>query len=321
MCTMLTVRTEAGSFAGRNLDLDTPFGEKAVITPSGTKLQMKCGSEMDIRFTMTGMAAVAGGWPLYAEAVNTRGLAMAGLNFPGCAVYHKKKDGFHNVTPYELIPWVLGSCTSAEEARELLSHTNLLAVPFSDGMPLAPLHFMVTDSTSSFVAEPMEDGLRLYDDPYDVMTNNPPFEYHTWNIRNYRHLAANDSADTFSPVYKLEPYAAGMGAIGLPGDSSSASRFVKAAFGVANTPKSLDAEGSITQTFHLLDSVAMTDGAVTGPSGKNDITRYSCVMDLSSGDFYYKTYWNSRITKISPEEAGSIKAYELRLSQDIYSEN
>lgn len=326
MCTSFIYRTSAGSFFGRSLDLDSGFNEKVVITPRGYFFPLKNGQKLHTNHAMIGMAALAGSYPLYAEAANDAGLAMAGLNFPGNAVYHPAAADKENITPFELIPWILGQAGTVDEAEVLLRKVNLLNIPFAPQMPLAPLHFMIADSSRTLVAEPAEEGLLLYNDSFQVMTNNPPFPYHEWNICNYRHMSASDTAADFAAgQFALSAYAAGMGSIGLPGDPSSASRFVRAAFALANSPRNADTETAVAQTFHILENVAMVDGSVVCQGGGHDITRYVCCIDLQSGTYFYRTYYNSRTVAVSMREnlrnTAALTVYELRTEQDILQEN
>lgn len=307
------------------MDLDAPFGEKVVITPGNYLFPLKNGQDFRTRYAMTGMAAVAGTYPLYAEAVNEAGLAGAGLNFPGSAVYHAAREGACNITPYELIPWILGQAQSVRQARALLEQVNLLSVPFAPDMPLAPLHFMFADREMSIVAEPMADGLHIYGNPYDVMTNNPPFPYHDWNMHNYRHLRTDNGDSTFAADYTLPPYAEGMGSIGLPGDPSSASRFVRTAFTLANADCEDTEEACVTQAFHILDAAAMVQGTVRTASEHLDITRYSCCVNMQTGKYYYKTYWNNQITAVNMNEnlrhGHTLTVFNLHVQQKICEEN
>ena len=110
---------------------------------------------------------------------------MAGLNFPGNAFYFEQTDpGRENLAPYELIPLVLGTCATLAQARRLLENVRLTAEPFAPGYPAAPLHWHIADATGSLVAEPMDDGLHLYENPADVLTNNPPFPFQLMNLNN-----------------------------------------------------------------------------------------------------------------------------------------
>lgn len=137
--------------------------------------------------------------------------------------------------------------------------------------------------------------MKIYENPFGVLTNNPPFDYHRVNMTNYMNLTAQSPRNRFAEELELSPYAQGMGAVGLPGDASSASRFVRAAFMKWNSAAPAEEQASVAQFFHILDSVAMIRGAVVTEQGTFDITTYSCCMNGRTGVYYYKTYDNSHL--------------------------
>lgn len=247
-------------------------------------------------FAIIGMATVVGGVPLFYDAANEHGLAMAGLNFPKNAYYAPIQDGRDNITPFEFIPWILGKCQNLSEARELLSRINLVDIPFSERLPLSPLHWMISDKNGSIVVESMSDGLHIYDNPAGVMTNNPPFPYQLFNLNNYRGLNVSNGENSFAEDIPLDTYCQGLGAIGLPGDVSSMSRFVRIAFNRAHAVCEKDESSSVSQFFHLLSSVEMNRGCCKTSSGEWDITIYTSCVNLQRGLYYYTTYGNSQIT-------------------------
>jgi choloylglycine hydrolase len=244
---------------------------------------------------MVGMATVISGYPLYYEATNEKGLSMAGLNFPGNAVYLPPRHDQVNVTPFEFIPWILGQCADVNTALALLKDLNLVHIPFSAELPLSPLHWIIADRERSIVVEPMDDGLHIYENPVGVLTNNPPFDFHLHNLGLYLNVTPDQAVSRFSENYSLTPWSRGMGGLGLPGDFSSASRFVKATFVKLNSLSDGSEEESISQFFHILSSVAMPRGSVMVGDSKPDITRYSCCCNTDKGIYYYQTYDNSRI--------------------------
>lgn len=266
MCTSLVLTTK-NTYTGRNLDLEYAFGEKVVITPRHFALKFHKMAALETHQAMIGMASVAEGYPLYAEGVNESGVYMAGLNFPGNAWYPPEGDAEEALAPYELIPYLLGTCETAEEAAEQMKGIPLLGVPFRPNMPLAPLHWHIADKHGAFVAEPMADGVKVYPDPVGVLTNNPPFPFHLTNLTQYRGLSAAQPDNTLDPALELSPFGQGMGAIGLPGDWSPASRYLRAAFCKRNSVCEPDEESSVSQFFHLLDMVTMPRGSVRTPRG------------------------------------------------------
>ncbi len=324
MCTALAWR-RGHSYFGRNLDLEISYGEKVVVTPRNYRFALKNGTEYHNTYALMGMGMVMEEYPFYYEAFNEAGLAMAGLNFPKSAVYQEPKEGMDNISPFELMPWILGQAATVEQARTLLERLNLTNIPYGPQMPLAPLHFMISDRKESIVVEPMAEGLRICADPYDVMTNEPPFDFQLWNLQQYLHLSPKNQPNTFTPLNDMQTYAVGMGAVGLPGDTSSISRFVRATFNLANSTCDDTETSCVGQVFHVLDSVSMVRGATITDHGQLDITAYSCCMDLDGRMYYYKTYDNSQITALSMDRAEldgtHLTVYELIKEQQLRNGN
>lgn len=296
MCTAITYKKNDHYF-GRNLDLEYSYNEEVVITPRNYHFNFRCLPAAKQHYAMIGMATVDNGYPLYYEATNEHGLSMAGLNFPGNAVYFPKRDDRQNVAPFELIPLILGQCKTIFEVQALLTSVNIANIPFNEEYPLTPLHWLIADKERSTVLEQTEDGLKLFDNPIGVLTNNPPFSYHLNNLQNYMNLSTGDPSCQFAPGLSPELYSRGMGAIGLPGDASSASRFVRAAFTKLNSVSDSEENSAVSQFFHILNSVAMHRGSVIY-NNKVDITLYSSCCNTDKGIYYYTTYDNCQITAI-----------------------
>lgn len=299
MCTSLTFQTSDFYF-GRNLDLEYNFGEKIVITPRQYPFVFKFAGTLSEHYAIIGTAQITDGCPLYAEAVNEKGLCLAALNFPGNAVYAETPEsGKTNLAPFELFGFLLGTCATVKEAEEQLKTVCITHTAFKDGYPVAPLHWHIADKDRSLVLECTKDGMHLYENPVGVLTNNPPFPFQLTNLQNYMHLTSNPPENRFAPALKLAPYGQGMGALGLPGDASPASRFVRAAFCKWNSELPSGEEASVTQFFHILDNVAMVAGSVRTPENKFDRTTYSSCINASRGIYYYKTYNNNQISAVS----------------------
>lgn len=299
MCTSLTFQSSDFYF-GRNLDLEYNFGEKIVITPRQYPFIFKFAGTLSEHYAIIGTAQITDGCPLYAEAVNEEGLCLAALNFPGNAVYAEAPEsGKTNLAPFELFGFLLGTCATVKEAEEKLKAVCITHTAFKDGYPVAPLHWHIADKDQSLVLECIKDGMHLYENPVGVLTNNPPFPFQLTNLQNYMHLTSNPPENQFAPALKLAPYGQGMGALGLPGDASPASRFVRAAFCKWNTELPSGEEASVTQFFHILDNVAMVAGSVRTQENKFDRTTYSSCINASRGIYYYKTYNNNQISAVS----------------------
>lgn len=298
MCTSLAWKNGTFYF-GRNLDLEVPFGQRVVITPRRHRLIFRREAPMAQHYAMIGMATVIEGQPLYAEAANEKGLCIAGLNFPDNACYAEKETpGKAHIAPFELPWWLLGQCATVQEARALLEHTQVMDIPFSESVPTSPLHWHVADGRESMVVECMQDGMHLHDDPFGVLTNNPPFDFHRQNVSQYMGLTALYPENRFAEEIPMKPLGRGLGGFGLPGDASPASRFVRAAFLKLNSACEATEASSTAHFFHLLDSVAMTRGSVMAPRGQWEYTQYSCCINADEGIYYYKTYENNQLTAI-----------------------
>lgn len=324
MCTAFTLTT-ADHYFGRNLDLEFSYRETVAITPRNYPFLFRNVPAQSNHYALIGMAYVQEGYPLYYDATNEFGLSMAGLNFPGNACYAPVTAGKDNVSPFELIPWLLGQCKNLSEVRPLLEHLNICNLPFSQALPLSPLHWIISDQNASLTLESMQDGLHIYENIPGILTNNPPFDYHMLNLSNYMGLSSLQPDNNLASLTPLNHYSRGMGGLGLPGDLSSASRFVRAAFFKANSLCADTEEASVGQFFHLLDGVQHIRGSVQVTPGNYEITVYSSCCNMDKGIYYYKTYENSQITAVHMhhEDLGgkSVISYPLISTQRINHQN
>ena len=296
MCTASNYITDNHYF-GRNFDYEISYNERVTVTPRKYELKFRKIDDFKTHYAIIGIAAGIDEYPLYYDACNEKGLAIAGLNFAGNAVYREFEEDMVNITPFELIPYLLGTCSSVSEAREALGKINLVNINFADELPLSPLHWMISDEVESIVVEPLADGLKVYDNPVGVLTNNPPFDKQLFYLNNYRGLSNKNPENTFG--VDLEEYSRGMGAIGLPGDLSSASRFAKVAFTRANSYSDNDEASSVGQFFHILGSVEQQNGCtfIDDPD-LYEYTIYTSCYNTNKAILYYRTYHNSQITAV-----------------------
>ena len=323
MCTAVTFQTNDHYF-GRNLDLEYAYDERVTITPRNFPFQFRHQNSLDSHYAIIGMATVDNGYPLYYDATNEHGLSIAGLNFPGNAVYYPIDHNKNNIAPFELIPWLLGQCRNLKEARQQLENINICDTSYSQQFPLTPLHWVIADKTGSVTLETLKDGMRIYENPTGVLTNNPPFEYHMHNLTNYLNVTREEPTNRMTDKLSLSPYSRGMGAMGLPGDLSSPSRFVRAVFTKFNSVCKADELSSVTQFFHILGSVEQQEGCVK-VNNAFEKTVYSSCCNADKGIYYYTTYENSQITAIDLHneqlDSSILKEYPLKRSQQILFEN
>ena len=323
MCTAATYQTR-DFYMGRTLDYEFSYGEEIVITPRRFPIALRHGGVMDTHYAIIGTAHVADGFPLYYDAVNEKGLGMAGLNFVGSAQYAEVVPDRENIAQFEFIPRLLGRCATLAEAREALRTLNLTGTPFSERLPASQLHWLLADKSGAVVIESVADGLKVYDDPAGVLTNNPPFPQQMAALRNYTRLSASQPPADFCGV-PVTLDSRGMGALGLPGDLSSPSRFVRAAFVRANARSERTEDANVSQFFHILTSVEQQRGCCELDDGQFEITLYSSCCNADRGIYYYTTYDNRQITGVKLHAAdldsARLTAYPLVDTQQIRWEN
>ena len=309
MCTAIAFRSRDRYF-GRNLDLERGYGEQVVVTPRRFLFQHGSFHLEPGHYAMIGMATVAEGFPLYYDATNEKGLSMAGLNFPGNAFYGDSMPGKENIPPYAFIPWVLGRCGDLEGAEILLKDLRLVREDFGSQLPLSPLHWMISDKNRSIVVESVAEGMKIWDNPFEVLTNNPTFDYHKMRLNDFMGLHVGPAVAYFTKKFPFHNYSLGMGAMGLPGDFSSSSRFVKAFFVKENSQCGEDEESSVHQFFHILNSVAMPRGCVWTEHGY-EYTRYSSCCNADRVIYYYTTYEDFSIRSVGLFD-GELDGSDLR---------
>ncbi len=317
MCTAIKYKN---NFYGRNLDLEYELPwTKVIIMPKNYLLKFKSNDEnIDIKYSLIGMGMIANDYPLFYDAMNEKGLFMAGLYFKGYAKYFEKSNNKKNVTPFEFIPYILGSCSSVDEVKKSLQDVNIVDIPFSKEIPLTPLHWIICDDKQCIVVESTNEGLQIYNNPYKTLTNSPKFNFHLENMNNYVNVSPDPRTNLFDSNIKI--VSNGVGTIGLPGSLTSQDRFVRAAF-TNSVSISNNNEEDISQFFHILDSVAQTKGTVHAHENRNELTVYSDCYDFDSKTLYYKTYSNNRLTAVSLNDKNydskKLTSYDLELKQDI----
>jgi choloylglycine hydrolase len=324
MCTAATYKTKDHYF-GRTLDYEISYGEIITITPRNYPFKFSKVRDMNSHYAMIGVASVVDNYPLYFDATNEEGLSMAGLNFPENADYKPEIEGKDNVAPFEFIPWILGQCATVAEAKNILSNMNLVKIAFSEQLPLAPLHWIISDRNESLTVESVAEGLKIYNNPVGILTNNPPFDMQMFNLNNYMNLSIQNPSNHFAKDLKLDTYSRGMGALGLPGDLSSMSRFVKVAFTKMNSCSGDSEKESISQFFHILGSVEQQRGCVVVGEGQYEVTIYTSCCNTDKGIYYYTTYENNQITGVDMHKenlnSDKLVTYPIIKEQQIRMEN
>lgn len=290
MCTAISFST-LDTYFGRNLDFDFSYGERVVIYPSDRPLSFRNGTTLQKHFAIMGVAHVEGDYPLFYDAINDAGVGMAGLNFVSNAHYFEKKEGMTNIASFELIPYILSQAKNLKEVRAILKEVNVTNEAFSESLPPSALHWLISDKKESLVLEITKDGMNLYDNPYGALTNNPPWKEQLASLNIYRNLSNKDPKDSFLKENEQGFYSRGLGSIGLPGDLTSSSRFVRVIFNKSLCLSPKDEVSSVSSFFHILGSVEQIKGCCEVKENEFEYTIYTSCYNLNKGLCYIKTYF------------------------------
>lgn len=293
MCTAIRFTAKTGGmFFGRNLDWERSYGERFVATPKGFEFPYRHMDAQAAKHAIMGMGIAPGNYPLFFDCGNDAGLAVAGLNFPQTHYYAEAPvEGKINIASFEFDVWITSNFATVDEVEAALDNVVITNAPYAPGMPAAPLHFIIADAARSIVVEPTREGLKVYRNDVDVLTNEPSFEFQRMNLRNYLGLSIQGpTAESWGDSEELKPFGMGLGMRGIPGDYYPTSRFVKAAFINNNYPAQDTEAKNVARLFRTLNSVAVPMGAVKAPSGEWDQTLYQSGFSSATRTYYYSTY-------------------------------
>ena len=299
MCTGVRFNDDKGNmFFGRNLDWSVGYGQKIVVTPKGYKYQSAFLGELTPKHALIGMGIVEEGKPLYFDCGNEAGLAIAGLNFPGYAQYEANAvDGKTNIAAYEFPLWIAMNFKTVDEVEEALKSVVIVAKPINDKYPVSLLHYIIGDAKRSIVVEYTADGMQIFHNDVDVLTNQPGYAWHRENLRNYMNLSSVDPGTIKWDKADLSAFGSGSLMRGIPGDYYSPSRFVRVAYLNTHYPAKSSEEENVSRLFHTLAGVAMIDGAAAMADGKFEKTVYTGGYSAATKTYYYNTYEDPTIQK------------------------
>ena len=300
MCTGVRFSDNEGNmYFGRNLDWSEGYGEKVVITPRGYKYKSAFLGEMANSPTLIGMGIVVENTPLYFDCANEHGLAVAGLNFPGYASYATEAvEGKTNVAAYEFPLWVALNFKTVEEIEKALPGVVIVAKPINEQYPVSELHWLIGDSKRSIVVEYTSHGMEIYDNDFDILTNQPGYGWHKENMRNYMNLFSMMPKGVKWAKATMTPFGSGSLMRGLPGGFYSTDRFVRVAYLNTHYPVQKSETDNVSRLFHTLAGVAMIDGGAAMADGKFEKTIYTGGYSSATQTYYYNTYENPAIQSV-----------------------
>jgi choloylglycine hydrolase len=330
-CTGITIKPKDGSVIfARTLEYAVDIKSNVIIVPRGQEYvgstpNGKPGLRWKTRYAMAGMNAFDK--PVIVDGLNEKGLHVGLFYFPDFAKYPKIKaeDADKTLAPWELGVYLLGTCSDVKEAVAAARKARVGAVVQKDMGFVPPLHFIVSDAGGKCVVlEYVEGELKVYDDPLGVITNSPSFDWHVTNLSNYVNLRVSNVPKIDLDGKELKVLGQGSGMLGLPGDFTPPSRFVRAvAFSKSALPVDTAREG-VLQAFHVLNQFDIPKGAARGTEhGKEvaDYTLWTSAADLKNLRYYFRTYDNSKIRMIDLKsadlDAKEIKTLSIQGKEEI----
>lgn len=310
-CTGIRLTAADGTVVhARTLEFVFDMDSSVIVVPrgtvrTGTTPDGKPGLKWTTKYASVG--ANGAGLPIMLDGLNEKGLASGLFYFPNAAGYmaYEAGDAGKTLAPWELGSWILENFATTEEVKQKVEEVVVPTVVFKDWGFSPGVHYIVVDASgASIVIEYIDGKLNVYDNPLGVLTNSPAFDWHMTNLRNYVNL----SDEGLQPVHlgdvKLVPFGQGTGMLGLPGDFTPPSRFVRAAvFSQSALPVSTGRE-VVLQAFHLLNNFDIPKGAARdGKPDANgnvaaDYTMWTSVCDLKEKQFYFRTFDNSQIRSV-----------------------
>ena len=310
-CTGITLIAADGTVVhARTMEFAIDIHSDVIMIPRGyarvgTTPDGKEGLKWKSKYASVGANGV--GFPLLFDGVNEKGLATGTFYFPTSAGYmpYTAADASKTIAQWEVGSWILENFASVEEVKANIGNIVVPAVVFG-GWGFAPeAHYIVQDTSGkTIVIEYVGGKLNVHDNPLGVITNSPAFDWHMTNLRNY----VNFSMTNVSPVtlgsVKLQPFGQGSGMLGLPGDFTPPSRFVRAVAFSQSVFKSKTGEDAIVEAFHVLNQFDIPKGAAREHEKDEhgnilaDYTIWTSAIDLKAKRFYFRTYESSQIRMV-----------------------
>lgn len=289
MCTAINIRAKDGSVVvARTMDFSYPLNPEHVRYESGELWKSSINPEkFRVRYGFEGIGQSVYGDEkavIIADGVNENGLCVAALYFPGFARYDENLSGKSVVVAaYEAVPYILGTCKDAEHAVSVMGNIKIAGVP--DGITgiVAPLHWIISDRYGSCItAEKTGLGFHFYDNTIGVLTNSPDFGWHMRNLRNYAGLSVKRSEGKQWGKVEISPFGQGDGMMGIPGDYTPPSRFVKTAWLKTHTTPGKNYDEIFRYARCILGNVTIPQGCVVTERGNVDYTQYTVYFNLTS---------------------------------------
>jgi len=308
-CTGIIIKTKNGVvIPARTMEFGFDVRSKLLVIPKGTDLTFlssiedKEGFKYTTKYGFAGMNAVEK--QIVVDGVNEAGLYLGSFYFPGFASYTRltSSNQSNSISSEEMGNYILGNFATIEEVIVGLKKITVVGSFIEDIQGEAPFHYAVTDATGrSVVIEYTKNGLEVHENTVGAVCNSPNYEWHLTNLRNYVNLKPDNRHGVSLNGEKFASLGEGTGMLGLPGDYTSSSRFVRATAFANTTLPSKDEEEGIFRAFHILNAFDIPKGVIREKVEKNVLTDYTVwtsAVDTKNKMYYYKTYKNQAIKKL-----------------------
>ena len=302
-CTGISLTAADGSYIQART-IEWAYGalkSEYVIIPRGEQLQSYTptgtnGLKFKARYGVVGLAVVEK--EFIAEGINEAGLSAGLFFFPRYGSYesYESIDNSRTLADLQVVQWMLTQCATIDEVMEAVKHVRIVALERS-----AVIHWRIGDPTGRQVVMEIVGGkINFYENEVGVLTNAPGFEWQVTNLENYVNLRPGSAQSYKLGGVTLEPNGGSTAMLGLPGDFTPPSRFVRAAFFRNTAPQRATGVDTVLEAFHLLNNFDVPI-AIENPSEHNlpSATQWTSAIDLTSRTVYYKTAYNSTIRSIS----------------------
>lgn len=320
MCTALSLKSKQGTpFFGRNMDFSYELDPEVFIVPVGYNFENDYSNRVfqtKYKFIGTGQNL---GKVVFADGVNEKGIGVAALYFQGYAEYDTELNNQRTtIGSVEVVGYLLGECASIDEVVRTINSINIVGMEDGITGTVAPLHWFVIDRNGdSITIEKTASGLRIFRNEVGVLANSPTFDWHMTNLRNYLNLSPYQNSTVAWGDTLLTPFGQGAGTIGLPGDYTSPSRFVKTVFQKSFVSQS-DDQQTLVNCFNIISGVSIPKGVVMTGRNTPDYTQYTTFMNVVTGDYYFKTHDNPQIFKVNINDITNNKITSVgKLKRDV----
>lgn len=299
-CTSFQLVAEDGSRVyGRTMEFEFPMYSNLVVMPRKTQF-VGTGPKNTKGATWVGKYGVVGlngfNQPIVVDGMNEKGMTGGMLYFPGYASYTSpaNADPKKTLAPWEFLVWALSNFENVSEVKAALNTISVVAVEQGDLKVVPPLHYVLHDAKGSvLVIEPLNGKLVATDNPFGVMTNSPPFDWHVTNLSNYVNLSPVQPAGKKVMGQMVNPTGNGAGFLGLPGDNTPPSRFVRAVAFASTIVPAKNADENVRLAEHVFHNFDVPRGSVrssAGPKAFMEFTQWSTIGDINNRQYYFSTY-------------------------------